>query len=502
MVVISQAIICSPEECYSHISTENHLTILTQNIRSIYKNLDSFQVMIQSLKIDCDVLVMTECHISKFKSIPNLNNNYYTYFTHITLNQCDGVVFYVKKNLNHKIFEPNIKNASCLVLTLRDTVIIGVYRTPSIRNSDEFTSSLQSLLQNYNSYQNIIITGDVNIDIKIDNNDSNSPNYLTTLAYYGILPAHRLPTRDKMCYDHMMIKSTHSAKSLVLTNALTDHNTVILNLLFEPERRNILKTKITVNFDATLNEIQTDLTDILSLTDPSDAAKVLVDKISTAMSKNQIIKIIPSRKRHIKPWITPGVLRCLRNRDKLHLKFKKNPFNEILKVTYTRYRNFCSKLVRKLKLTYDRNNLTDSANKNPKLLWKTIKSICNLNNNNNDHAHNLVSLKHTPIESANCANNYFSKLGQRLVENLSKSTIAYSSTVIDNNNNYSLPNSFVLLETDPAEINTVIANLSNASAPGWDNIPTAFIKMAKTYLTPVLCHIYNLCFEKGCFPSV
>lgn len=497
---VAQAILCKPEECYSYISTNKHLIILTQNIRSIYKNFDAFQVTLHSTNIDCDVLVLTECHLSKLKSIPNLNNDYNTYFTENTLNQCDGVVIYVKKDLTHKIVEPYIKNASCLIVILSDTLIIGIYRTPSISNTDEFTSSLQSLLLKYNSYRNIIITGDINIDIKVNTKDSNCSNYLTSLAYHGILPAHRLPTRDKMCYDHMMLKTSYPAKSLVLTNAPTDHSTVILNVMQEPVRRNTLKTKISYNFDVAISDIKIDLDNILTLTDPTEAADVLINKITTAINNNKTIKCVPSRKRHIQPWITPGVLRCLGNRDKLHLKLKKNPFNEILKITYTRYRNYCSKLVRKLKTIYERKKL-DSATKNPKLLWKSIKSICNLNKNRNDNAHNLLSLKSSPLESANCANNYFSNVGKRLAEKLLLSPIT-NHPYTRLNRNPSPLYSFVLLETDPAEVNSIITSLSNNSAPGWDNISTAFIKMAKSVLLPVLCHVYNLCLNTGCFPSV
>ncbi|XP_072936542.1 uncharacterized protein, partial [Epargyreus clarus] len=312
--------------------TSNHLTILTQNIRSIYKNIDAFIVTLKSLKFDCDVLVMTECHLSYNKSVPPLSNNYNTHYTKNNINQCDGVTCYIKKNLVYTVSEPPIKNASCLLVTLKDTVIIGIYRTPSIRNTDEFISSLQSLLYKYKKFKNIILTGDINIDIKFNTNDSNCDNYLTTLAYHGLLPAHRLPTRDKMCYDHIMLKSTFSAKSVVLSNAPTDHSTVILNLMLNYARISMHKTKISHNYPAILQEIKSNLTEILNITDPSIAAETLVTRITSAINNNKTIIVIPNRKRCIQPWITPGVLRCIRNRDKLHIKVKKNPHDKNFKI--------------------------------------------------------------------------------------------------------------------------------------------------------------------------
>lgn len=499
-IQVAQAFMCSPEDCHRHITTSKHLTILTQNIRSIYKNLDNFQVTLNSIKVECDVLVMTECHLSDYKPIPTLSINYNTYYTKNTINQCDGVIFYVHKKHNCKIFEPCIKNASCLVLTLKDTVIIGIYRTPSIRNTDDFIYSLQTLLNTYDKFQNIIVTGDINIDIKLDATDRNLPNYLTSLAYHGLLPAHRFPTRNKMCYDHMMLKAPHLAKCLVLTNAPTDHSTVLLNLMYKSnEARCSVRTRVSVDYNATINEIKNNLTDILELQNPNQAAETLISRISTALNNNRISTIVPSRKCCIQPWITPGVLRCIRNRDKLHFKVKKNPDDHILKMAYTRYRNFCNKLIRNLKNCYERKKL-DSSNKNTKALWKNIKSICCINKKKTNDTHKLTTLSDTPLESANFVNKHFSTLGKTLAEKIINSPSPANK--LNSNKNSTPVNSFVLLNTDPSEINTIINNLSNYSASGPDGIPTLFVKLARPTLIPILCHIYNLCFEKGQFPSI
>lgn len=497
---IAQVFICEPEECYSHITKFNQFTILTQNIRSIYKNIDVFQVLLHSLKFDCDMLVMTECHLSKHKPIPTLNKNYNTYSTVNMLNQCDGVVLYVKKGLKYKVIEPSIQNASCLVALFTDIAIIGIYRSPSIRNTDDFVTSLQTLLDDYKCYKNIIITGDINIDIKPDSTDTNSSNYLTSLAYHGLLPAHRLPTRGKNCIDHMMLKTTHSAKTFILENAPTDHSTVLLNENLNTSRRNASKIKTSVNYIKALSEIKDNLTDILSICDPNIVAETLISKISTALKNNETITKIPCRKRCKQPWITFGVLRCLRNRDKLHLKVKNDPDNQILKITYKRYRNYCQKFVRNLKNKYEKSKL-ENVNSNPKVLWRNIKSICYLNKDNNSNIRDLLTLKNSPLASANHINSHFANIGNNLVEKLNSSP-PYEIIDEPHKVHRNPLNSFVLLNTDCSEINRIIDSLSKESAPGWDNISSTFLKMAKHTLTPVLCYIYNICFESGRFPKV
>ncbi|CAH2108193.1 unnamed protein product [Euphydryas editha] len=401
---------CSPEDCLLHLNSVNHLTILTQNIRSIYKNLDAFMTTLTLLKFDCDILVMTECHLSKLKPVPPLS--------------------------------------------------------------------------------------DLNIDIKVNSCDSNSSNYLTTLAYHGLLPAHRLPTRDTKCIDHMMLKSGNLAKSAILTNAPTDHSTVILGLMLKPERLCMQKTKTIVNNFAVIEELKTNLYDILQTKDPNLAAETLINRISVAINNNKSIKIIPNRKRCIQPWITPGILRCIRNRDKLHFKVKNNPLNHILKITYVRYRNFCQKLIRALKISYEKNKL-DIAKNNPRNLWKSIKHICHFDKMNANVNHKLVTIKTSPFESANYINNHFSTIGKNLAEKIG---LSFHPSIRLPSLETPSPNSFVLINTDPSELNLIISKLSNDSSPGFDNITTSFIKSAKHILIPVLCHIYNLCFEKGQFP--
>ncbi|XP_072931145.1 uncharacterized protein [Epargyreus clarus] len=498
-IEVAQALMCRPEDCYIHLEhSTSYLTVLTQNIRSIYKNLDAFQVTLDSLKFDSDILVMTECHITDNKSIPILNSNYNTHYTTKNQNRCDGVILYVKKSLSYKVTEPYISNASCLVITFKDVILIGIYRTPSIRSTQDFTDSLQKLLHSYKNYKNVIITGDINIDIKDNSIDPNCSHYLTSLSYFGLLPAHRLDTRNDKCYDHFMLKTVYPAKCLVLTNAPTDHSTVILNLMINLKRNAVSCYKISFNYDATIADIKNNLCDILDIQDPNLAVSLLSTRISEAMNKHKTVSSIPRRKRCIQPWITPGVLRCIRNRDKLHLKVKKHADDQILKITYTRYRNFCHNLICKLKNNYDKNKL-ENSNKNCKTLWKSIKSICNLTNNKSVDSHKLENISSSPVESANFINYHFANIGRSLAENINKPPFP---TINPNLNKISPANSFVLLKTDASEVNYVITNLSNDSAPGSDNIPNSFIKRASHILTPILCHIYNLCFEKGIFPSV
>lgn len=49
-------------------------------------------------------------------------------------------------------------------------------------------------------------------------------------SYHGILPAHLIPNHGMTCYDHVMLKTKLSARTLVLTTTLTDHNNIALSI--------------------------------------------------------------------------------------------------------------------------------------------------------------------------------------------------------------------------------------------------------------------------------
>lgn len=82
---------------------------------------------------------------------------------------------------------------------------------------------------------------------------------------------------------------------------------------------------------------------------PNELATSLVNNINKALSESTRVAIIPKKQRTIKPWITPGILRCIKNRNYLHAKLRKDANNDVLKMTFRRYRNYCCNLIKKTK---------------------------------------------------------------------------------------------------------------------------------------------------------
>ncbi|KAJ8703937.1 hypothetical protein PYW07_013231 [Mythimna separata] len=422
------------------------------------------------------------------------------------MNQNDGVVLYVKTSLKHKVQEIQLVNASCLRLDILSNIVYCIYRSPSISNTDGFIDSLSKQLNTVTSQKNIIIAGDININIKPKESESsqehkNRVNYLNMLSFFGILTGHTLPTREQNCLDHFMIKINKikfSAFIAILHTTVTDHYTTFICIKKAKNDQIVNKTSTTLNFEQALKDLQeNNLSELLFCNDPNLLINNFINIITNIINENTNIKKIPSSQRIIKPWITPGILRCIQNRNRLQKQTCKDPHNKIIKITYNRYRNFCNRLIKRLKRKYERNLLAQSVSNN-KLLWKNIKTITYSNKLKSQHIE-LLNIKATPKESINHVNNYFANIGKQLAQKINSGI----NNVAHNQKNTirSQLNTFVLLDTDDAEVERILMNLKSDSAPGWDSISTKFLKFIRNEAVPIITHLANLCLQKGVFPA-
>lgn len=374
-----------------------------------------------------------------------------------------------------------------------NTVVVAIYRPAGYKNAVPFVESLNVLLENLH-YPNIIIIGDINVDIMENNKDVHSSIYLNLLASHSILPAHSYPTHGKTCLDHVMLKSKLPAFCHVAESTVTDHYSVFF-ILERNIREDIVLHRVKRidygNLDKDMETLY--LNPVFECMDTNLATSLLISEIKSKIEQNTKIVMVSNRKRIKKPWITIGLLKCIKNRDKLHKKLKKNPNNEILIITYKRYRNFCNWLLKKLKREYEKDLLKKAANTNIKKLWDTIKKVTHHNKKSNP-SNDLISPT-DPTKSVNDINNFFANIGKSLAEKFSTGCSPKHRP-----SSLSYPGSFVLVPIDETEVRNCILNLKKDSNSGRDNISGAFLKRYHRILVPPLTHIFNLMLSSGIFP--
>lgn len=499
---VSDSKYCDVEECKQYLTRfTNSLTVLTQNIRSIYKNFDNLSIYLQRVQCDFDVIILTECWLNHKYNLPTLAG-YNRFSSKANYNQNDGVVIYAKNNLQITVEEPLLLDCNRQLIKIgSDVVILALYRPPSFKKIDIFLESLNNLLSSLSSVKHIILTGDINININLNCSETTAQDYLNLCSFHGLLPAHSLPTHlSGSCLDHVMLKTYNPSFTLVNNSSLTDHSAVLLSLCLKIPRpyRTQLITKLNVN---KLEQVMCamDFDPVYQSADANSALLYVIEKLQQAIIDNTVTVKLSRKYSNIKPWITPGLIRCMKHRDRLHSIVKLNPENKIAQCSYKRYRNFCNTLLKKVKNSYEKTEL-QRAGKDSKKVWKQIKNLTYASKQSATCS-SLLRTHSSPVLSINNANNFFVNVGKNLADKISSQISQGADTNVRVSNNFSVLKSFVMLETDSAEVETIIAGLRDDCAVGWDNIPNKILKQFKHILAPPLAYIFQRCLSDGVFPK-
>lgn len=488
------------EDCKNDLNNAYGLKLLTLNIRSIGHNFDSFCIALTRLAIPFDVIVLTECWLQccpLVGQIPGYND----FQTQNNLNRNGGVTVYVKNFWNASSQELHLSDAEGLSIEIANVgTILAMYRSPSFLDKSIFLDSLNLVLKSYENSPLLILAGDININI-LDPSDHDTSQYLDILADSNMLPAITQPTRINTCIDHIFVKSqTTQCFGAIAHSDITDHSLCMLGLSLtkpKPCTRYCYKT----DFEAVAEDLRkVNWSSVMSAQNVDTASTLLDTTICTSVKKYTSKKIISRTKCILKPWMTPGLLRCTKHKDRLHLDSRRNPTDSVKALVYKRYRNFLTDLLHRLKNEYETAELTNGKN-NPKELWKCIKRISNAKTKSNS-ATELVKVRLNIRDSANYCNEYFANIGDSLAnrllsqknctqEDLLRQTLLGSPT----------PFSFFLQPTDASEVNHVIMQLKNDSAAGLDGISPKLLKAIKPVIITPLTHVLNLSIGSGTFPS-
>jgi hypothetical protein len=72
---ISTSTQCNMSDLHKHVKfSKNNFKVLSQNVRSIYKNFDDLMVNLQQLPFEADIIVLSECWLDPKKVIPEIDN--------------------------------------------------------------------------------------------------------------------------------------------------------------------------------------------------------------------------------------------------------------------------------------------------------------------------------------------------------------------------------------------------------------------------------------------
>ena len=202
------------------------------------------------------------------------------------------------------------------------------------------------------------------------------------------------------------------------------------------------------------------------------------------------------RKRH--PWITNGILKSIKTKNKLFRASLKNP-SDPNKSNYRSYRNKLNHIIRVAKKNHFACKFKDLQH-DLKGTWSVINNLLNRGKSHKSSVPDSFiddnNVIRDPLTIVNAFNEYFVNVGPLLAENIQCNSCANDFLGTSN------PHSLFLFPVTPDEVVEVASHcLKSNKAAGFDNLKPSIIRNVIHLLAAPLTHIFNISLLQGVFPD-
>lgn len=490
------------------------LHIVHMNVCSLRKHFNELLVLLQDCLLNLDVICLTEVNIQEDEvSLYKLDGfNTYTYTRE--KQRGGGIVIYIREEIKfeRKIVcttqcESIYGRISLDELTLE---LLVVYRPPDT-NKILFMSEIEQIIKKIPTRSDVIVLGDININILDEAMDGTKARYLNMCAGLGLYCAIRDVTREAVvrgrrtvsCIDHLFVrngaKSGASAlHAYTLRRRVADHYMTGLSIdISKPVSRACTQSFYNhKTIERELNDIE--WANMLNVSDPIqlyNQVKNIFDTVYELSAYN----VICSKKRCTQPWITKDLQIMINKKDLLFRQWKSNPNNNNLRLLYTKFRNMTQKFINRAKNNYKK-QVIKNCNGDMRKIWKNINSWLGKSNLSIDSVIEKYMLKSNNRSLVNICNNFCDTFtGEveviKLSHKCNKELLNRQDYVKECNV------SFRFKKITPIDVLKVINNMNCNKSPGSDGIRVQELKLIKDKICSVISHFVNLCVSKGVYPD-
>jgi exonuclease III len=193
----------SIEDCKILLQGENNsINTLMINIRSMRRNWDTLMGMISNILIHIHLLILLEINVKEDELKLFEINDFNIIAKCREAQSGGGIAIYYRNYINVNILDSAFYSTESLILELsieyQKIIIAAFYRPPSSSILD-FNRELENWLttDKINNNKNLIVLGDINIDIINNHNKSTTVEYLNILNSMGIQMCIKTPTREE-----------------------------------------------------------------------------------------------------------------------------------------------------------------------------------------------------------------------------------------------------------------------------------------------------------------
>ena len=409
---------------------------------------------------------------------------------------------------------------------LTEKIVLGnMYRPPRYNNNNQtvrdFLSEISPILSNLgNKSQTAIIVGDFNLDLlQIENRDV-LQEYLDLFLGHSFYPKLTFPTRfarkKGTLIDQIYCKlSEHTLKTTsgIILSQISDHLPYYTCI-------DVRKIKTTTKFvkTNTCNESAMERfsnhirTAMLNTTfennlhsDPNDNYNKLETVITEAKKTHLPEKTVKFNKHKHKrnSWITMGILRSIKYRDRLYkdlISSTKNTIQyETLSTNLRSYNKILRKCIRQSKHKYY-HSIFETYRSDIRKTWDHINEVLFRTKKPNELPAYLKidgSKIEDETEMATRFNNFFVNIGPNLSKNINHNSHRTFSSFLKNN----ITHSFEFKNIDINIVHKTIHALNTKNSTGHDGLSTKLLKRIAPVITRPLTVIINQSLNTGIFPD-
>ena len=515
---------------------KNNFTILSTNIESIHSKINDLTIFVEQLReinFEFSAICLQECWITNTNTnLSHLHINGYTCISQLSnIGRKGGLITFLNDNFTYRIITHNNTSLNWESQFLeisgnglnKKTLIGNIYRPPrdlqdNLRSFiDEFSTILSS--HDYNNYE-IFLCGDYNINLlKINENEINA-DFLEMLTSHSFFPKITLPTRfsrmNASLIDNIYCRisnNTLSSSAGILLKQFSDHQPCFL---FVDSITTEIATPKTVRIQTNSAEALAKLSNELYeqnittqiSTNPFSNPNTTYDKVLSIID-NARLKHTPSkivkfhRHKHKKQeWITKGILKSIKYRDKLYKQIKITDRNSISynthKTNLSTYNRILKQSIRIAKNIYYSSCFQRYKN-DIKKTWATISNIMNKKVNKSEYPEFFEidgNKVYDKKEIANKFNSYFTNIGPKLAHDIHDVNGKHFENFSTNKPDCELH----FDQISVSDVNKIIDNLSSKTSCGFDDISLKLLKFLKPVLATPITIIINQMLNTGIFP--
>ena len=344
---------------YNNIHNTLNITILMLNIRSFNKNINTFNIFLDTLVSKPDIIVLTETWLTDTDDPSIYLTDYKMFKTNRILKikkKGGGVAIFAHKHLDCLYIEDlstaiddDLEIISIqlnLKFKYKPIIITGLYKAPNI-NRTIFNDFFYNLFLKYINSE-IFICGDFNIDF-LDVFNPFTIDFNNTISQLGLNNLIKIPTRlstyKNSLIDNILTNSNSILLNGVINTDISDHSVIFTTLNI---KNNYTKSCDYVyirnmhNINALVNTLSIYKWDYFyTITDPSICYDELVIQLNEMFNKFCPISRKKINKNSINnPWLTSKLKNAIRKKNKLFNTYK----TKNCPITFIKYKKLKNKI--------------------------------------------------------------------------------------------------------------------------------------------------------------